>query len=266
MYRPNLEEILRGALAPAPTTDVHYVTTFRYPTYGGFGAYIQPLAEMPEVRLGHEVVGIDAKQRQLRFAGGGSAEYAQVISSIPLPDLIAMIDGAPADVLESAKRLAFTSTVLVNLGIDREDLSDGHITYFYDSDIIFPRISFPHMFSPKTVPPGAGSIQVETYFSDKYKPLRQPPKSLIDPVLSDLRKTGVLRDHDHVVFSEARVARYANVIYDLERAEAVKVVHGFLDDIGVLYCGRYGDWNHEWTDEAFVSGEQAAQTALKNGG
>jgi protoporphyrinogen oxidase len=113
------------------------------------------------------------------------------------------------------------------------------------------------------VPADCGSIQVETYFSEKYKPLDQPPESLIPSVLADLRRTGVLRENDTVVHAEARVARYANVIYDLERAEALKVVHEFLDDIGVLYCGRYGDWNHEWTDEAFLSGEQAAQAALK---
>lgn len=262
MYRPSLEEILRGALTATPTTDVHYVTKFRYPTHGGFGAYLRPLAAMPQVRLGHEVVGLDPRRHELRFSNGVTAEYEQVVSSIPLPDLIPLIDDTPAEVTEAAGRLAFTTAVMVNLGIDREDLSDVHITYFYDSDIIFPRISFPHMLSPNTVPPGSGSIQVETYFSDKYRPLSQPPESLIEPVLRDLRKTGVLREDDRVVFQEARVARYANVIYDLERAEALKIVHGFLDDIGVLYCGRYGDWNHEWTDEAFLSGEQAAQAAL----
>ena len=39
-------------------------------------------------------------------------------------------------------------------------------------------------------------------------------------------------------------------------------MHGYLDDIGVAYCGRYGDWLYIWTDEAFISGENAAQKAL----
>ena len=33
MYRPSLEEMLRGALAPW-TPEVHYITNFRYPTQG----------------------------------------------------------------------------------------------------------------------------------------------------------------------------------------------------------------------------------------
>jgi hypothetical protein len=28
--------------------------------------------------------------------------------------------------------------------------------------------------------------------------------------------------------------------------------------VGVDYCGRYGNWDHAWTDEAFMSGEDTA--------
>jgi hypothetical protein len=56
--------------------------------------------------------------------------------------------------------------------------------------------------------------------------------------------------------------RYANIIFDLERAEALKVVHGYLDDLGIAYCGRYGEWGYMWTDESFKSGELAAEKAL----
>jgi hypothetical protein len=39
-------------------------------------------------------------------------------------------------------------------------------------------------------------------------------------------------------------------------------VHGFLDEQGIAYCGRYGDWKYIWTDEAFISGERAAGKVL----
>ena len=55
------------------------------------------------------------------------------------------------------------------------------------------------------------------------------------------------------------VVRYANIIFDLDREPAVKTVHNYLDEIGIKYCGRYGDWGYLWTDEAFKSGETAAQ-------
>ena len=43
---------------------------------------------------------------------------------------------------------------------------------------------------------------------------------------------------------------------------ALETVHGYLDDVGILYAGRYGEWGYLWTDQAFFSGERAARKAL----
>jgi protoporphyrinogen oxidase len=262
MYRPSLEEILRGALE-GDVAGAHYVGNFRYPSGGGFVSYIEPFAERFEVKLNHELVRLDPKQKVLYFTNGKQAAYEQVISSIPLPDLIPLIDGAPKDVLDCAGRLASTQAVLINLGVNRADLSKAAITYFYDEDVIFSRVNLPHMFSEKNAPPDCGTIQAEVYFSDKYRPLGGTPASdLIEPVIRDLRRCGFIRDNDSIMLKDAYVNRHANVIFDTDRPEAVNTVHAFLDDIGVLYCGRYGNWDHAWTDEAFLSGEKAAQMAL----
>jgi protoporphyrinogen oxidase len=151
----------------------------------------------------------------------------------------------------------------VNIGVDREEISRAHMTYFYDQDICFTRLSFPHMLSTRNVPPGTGSIQAEVYFSNKYKPLTRSPDDWIEPVITDLRRCGLLREDDCVLFSSAMLVRYANVIFDLERAAALETVHGYLDDIGIAYCGRYGDWGYMWTDESFKSGENAAERVLR---
>ena len=112
------------------------------------------------------------------------------------------------------------------------------------------------------VPPGCGSVQAECYYSDKYRPLDRAPDDCIPAVVDDLRRTGVLNDDDEILFSEARVVKFANVIFDLDRSAALESVHGYLSDIGVRWCGRYGDWDYSWTDEAFLSGERAAQALL----
>jgi protoporphyrinogen oxidase len=265
MYRPSLEEIVHGAVA-GQLHHAHYVDTFRYPSQGGFLSYLDAFAARFELRLEHRLTGLDPKQRVLRFANGKSAPYERVISSIPLPALIPLIDGVPQDVLEASKKLAFTTAVLINLGIDRADLSDTHITYFYDEDIVFSRVNLPHMFSPHNAPKGCGTIQAEVYFSDKYKPLRNKPADYIEPAIADLKRCGFIREDDKILLKDAAVNRYANVIYDHDRAPALAIVHGYLRDIGVAYCGRYGNWDHAWTDEAFLSGEAAAAQVLDQAG
>jgi protoporphyrinogen oxidase len=261
IYRPSLEQVVQGALSPS-APNMHYISQFRYPTEGGFVSYLKKFLPLGNLKLGHELVSIDPRTRQLSFSNGHVTHYDALISSVPLPDLIRMIKGAPQDVLDASRRLACSTCVIVNVGVDREDISPTHLSYFYDEDICFTRLSFPHMLSPRNVPPGAGSIQAEVYFSDKYKPLIGSPQDLIDPVIKDLHRCGLLRDDDRVLFSNAMLLRYANIIFDLDRAAALKTAHGYLDDLGIAYCGRYGDWGYMWTDESFKSGEQAADRAL----
>jgi len=50
--------------------------------------------------------------------------------------------------------------------------------------------------------------------------------------------------------------RYANVIFDLDRAAALATVHGYLDELGIAYCGRYGDWGYMWTMRASRAGNK----------
>jgi protoporphyrinogen oxidase len=261
VYRPSLEEVLRGAISPT-APNVHYITNFRYPEKGGFQSYLNKFLPLGNLKLNHELVSIDARARELHFASGVVTKYDALVSSIPLPDMIRMIKGAPKDVAEAASRLACSTCILVNVGVNREDLSKSQLTYIYDDDICFTRLSFPHMFSRNNVPPGTGSIQAEVYFSNKYKPLTSKPDDLIQPVIKDLRRMGLIREDDKVLFSNARLLKYANIIFDLDRAPALKTVHEYLDDLGITYCGRYGDWGYMWTDESFKSGEQAAERAL----
>ncbi len=261
MYKPALEEVLRGALSPA-TPDVHYIDHYRYPKQGGFFSYVEPFLAGETLRLGHRVVAIDPTDSVVSFADGSSVGYRGLVSSIPLPDLLPKVVGAPSDVRDAAQRLAASSVVFVNVGIDRDDISEHSWTYFYDEDFIITRLSYPHVFSSNNTPPGCGSFQAEIYFSEKYRPLRVEPDSLIEPVIDDLRRCGLIRDDDAVLHTSTMYAPYANVIFDHERAEAVETVLGYLDEVGIATAGRYGLWGYQWTDESFVSGEEAARRAL----
>lgn len=262
MYRPKLEEVLLGSLTAA-TPDYHYVTEFRYPSRNGFVSYFQLFLQQTSLKLGHEAVAIDPRQKEVQFANGVTARYDGLVSSLPLTELIPMIKGVPPDVLSAASKLACTSCILVNVGINREDVSQNTVTYFYDDDFFFTRLSFPHLMSPHNVPLGCSSIQAEVYYSAKYRPLTLTTEECIERVLVDLRRCGLIREEDKILFKGALVSPYAQVIFDLERAKALPIVHGYLNDIGIAYCGRYGDWEYTWTDQAFKSGEQAAQRALE---
>ena len=172
----------------------------------------------------------------------------------------------PPDVLEAADRLACSEVVVVNIGVDRADLLDAHWSYLDDPDVIFARLSAPHMQSTFNAPNGTGSLQAECYFSPKYQPLSMTLDEVTDRVINDLGRCGILRDEDTILVRDAMHIRHANVVFHHERAEAVARIHGYLDELGIAYCGRYGEWGYLWTDESFASGERAAERILSAGG
>src|SRR5262249_53482277 len=117
MYRPSIEEVFRGAIpGAAQGNSAHYVAMVPYPKVGGFKTYLAPFADRYDLKLDHGVAEIDPKAKRIRFTNGKDASYDQVISSIPLPDLVPLIARVPGDVREAAKQLAFTTAVLFNFG------------------------------------------------------------------------------------------------------------------------------------------------------
>ena len=261
LYRPDLAEVLRGAVVEE-TADVHYVDHFRYPSRGGFETYLALFLQQATLELGREVVQLDPGSGLVGFADGSEVRVDALVSSIPLPLLVPMVEGVPQSVLEAAARLACTQCVTVNIGVGREDLSDHHWTYFYDGDFVITRLSFPHLFSPQNVPAGCSSVQAEIYFSDKYRPRQSSAEEFVEPVIGDLRRCGLLREDDQILHANARLIPFANVIFDHDRKDALPLVHDYLDEVGISYCGRYGEWGYQWTDESFISGESAAQKVL----
>jgi protoporphyrinogen oxidase len=261
MYRPKLEEVLRGALT-SETANVHYIQSFRYPKRGGFSAYLQKWARAANIKLTHEVVHVEPKTHTVTFANGQATKYDSLISSIPLVDFIPLIAGVPDDVSAAAKQLACSACVLVNIGVARDDIATTHVSYFYDLDLVFPRTSYPHLMAESNVPPGCSSVQVEIYFSPKYRPFTGAPRDYIGPAIRDLIRCGILRDDDRLLMKDAVYCPYANIIFDHDRAAALAIVHGYLDDLKIRHCGRFGDWGYLWTDDSIKSGEAAAEGAL----
>jgi protoporphyrinogen oxidase len=259
VYRPKLDEALRGALAPQDA-NFHYVSKFRYPKTGGFHSYLQAV-EGP-VHLGKAVSSIDLQRRQFTIAGAEVHGFDALISSLPLPTLISLIKDVPAAVKEAVDELVCTSLVLVNIGVERNEGFPGHHwMYFYDEDIIFARANYPHMLSPANAPKGCSSIQVEIYHS-RYKPLEV--KDTLNRTIDDLTRIGMLKKDDKIRVAYEQRVPYANVLFDLHRAENLKIVQSYLNEKRVHCCGRYGEWAYYWTDDSILSGWRAAEAAVSD--
>lgn len=256
--RPALSEVLAGAIGDQ-TKGFGVNANFHYPERGGFGAIGEALADAvgrERIHLGWRATRIDPSARRIEFNDGDrELVYEHLISTVPLPALVRLIPEAPDAVRRAAAELRTNSILVVNLGIDRPDLTPKHWIYFPEPEYSFFRISFPMNKSAHMAPPGTSSIAAEIAYGNG----REISKAdIVGRVVEDLRRCGVLQAADGVIFEDTIDIRYAYVVYDAARKRAVRAIHEYLKGIDIYPCGRYGEWGYLWSDEAILSGRRTA--------
>ena len=257
---PKVEEVLDGALRQ-PQKKFGPNAEFWYPKQGGIEAL--PRGFLPYVKnieLNSEITMISVDRKEIEINGKETVKYEKLISTLPLPVVINLLDRAPQKIMEAAANLEYNTIYAVNLGIDRENLSDFHWVYYPEDDYIFHRISFPMNLAESNAPEGKSSITAEISCS-KYKPVCCD--SLIEDTIHDLKKAEVLKDEYEIIVKDIRTLRPAYVIYDLDHRKNVNLIHGFLKENAIFPCGRFGEWEYLNMDVSIWSGKKIAEEILK---
>ena len=256
---PSVDEMRRGAEAQLPM-DYGPNAEFWYPKQGGIGALAESLAKDIPVELGAEATWFNPKKKGVETlydldGEEKSVKSDKVLSSLPLPEIISMLDDVPYDVQIAADNLVYNSLVCVMVGVKRPNITDKHWLYFPEPDLVFNRISFPMNFSPETTPKGCSSILVEVTYRDRVMDHEETKKR----VLQDLVKTKLITERDEIDVCEGMDFKYAYVIYDLDHRKNVKVIHDYLIANNIIPIGRYGEWEYFNMDKAILSGKEAAE-------
>lgn len=253
LYRPNLDEMLFGAMS-AETPEIYYLPEMYYPQRGGYRSFLEPLMENLEVRTGKEVVRINSSLKYAECCDGSREYYEYLVSSLPLPEMIVMLEDAPETVREAASTLWATSIALVSLGLSCPQNGDHTWFYIYDHHILPARAHAPNRKSPDNVPAGCSSLQFETYYS-RYTPLKTAPETLTDHVIDAAVEMKLISRED-LLFTDYQVLPYAFVAFDHGMTDRRNIVLAYLDSIGILPIGRFGEWDYLWADQCFVSGNK----------
>ncbi len=250
---PSLQNILRGAFEEQKT-NFYYAQEMCYPEKGGYKSFLAKMAESTDIYLKREAVQIDLKNKKVAFSDGSIEYYEHLVSSIPLPELVKIIKDCPIDILQAACRLRATSGQLVSIGFNRPDIPKHLWSYIYDETIFPARVYSPSLKSPDNVPEGKSSLQFEVYSLSTDLPLRGRDELLSHVI--DKGQEMKLFTYGDVEICDCREVKYANVIFDGNRKDAVSYIHSFLKDHGVIPIGRFGEWDYLWSDQSLLSGKK----------
>ena len=256
--KPDLAQVIEGAIS-VQKEEFGPNAIFRYPQRGGIQRLTEGLLKKESrIFLVKEAVNINIDTKTVSFKDKTSVNYKNLISTIPLPELVRIINKVPNAVMRAAKELNYNSVLCVNLGINRKNISSAHWIYFPEEKYAPFRISFPENFSPFTVPKGHSSIQAEISYS-KFKPLGH--RDIVEKVIRDLRKAKIIKPKDNAKLINTKAIEYAYVIYDHQRQQNLKTINKFLRKHDIYNSGRYGSWEYQWMDDAVLDGKRAAAEA-----
>ena len=254
--KPELKDVVSGALGIKDKA-FGYNPTFLYPDRGGIG--VLPRAFLPGVQpisYDSEVVEVETGRRRVTFLDGRVEQYEELVSTMPVPELVRRCTDLPSAIREAAQGLRCASVYNVNLGLAREHVSDKHWIYFPESEYPFYRAGFPMNFSSHVCPKGCSSLYVEI----SHQPTDvSSPSEIIAQVSRGMERAGIFRPDDDLVVADVRDIRYAYVIFDRHRARVLPDLLAELERRSIYSIGRYGRWEHTSMEDALAQGKQLAE-------
>ncbi|OGS27609.1 MAG: hypothetical protein A2297_04230 [Elusimicrobia bacterium RIFOXYB2_FULL_48_7] len=258
--QPDVKDVIDGAFREQDKT-FGYNASFYYPEKGGIQALIDSLSgKISNIRMNSPVTSINLKER-FAITGDRKIYFKHLVSTIPLPELLGIIENLPEKVRSAGKMLSWNSVDCVNVGVKMKNLKEGiHWIYYPEKTFPFYRTGFYHNFTRYSVPSGTGSMYVET----AYQPGSKPEKNmLLNKTLSGLVKSRVIDKKDKVIESQVLSIPYAYVIYDKNRSKALETINAFLKNSHIRSIGRYGAWKYSYIEESILDAKAAAENILK---
>lgn len=257
---PDLGKILFGAFS-SDTGNDYYAKEMRYPKSGGFQKFIKSLENDIDIRLNMQAVKIDKDKNLLYFENGEVYGFDILISSVPLPAIINMMDNVPKSVECAASRLIASEVSLISVGIKGQTNLNDIWDYIYDEEILASRIYSPNKKSIHNVPNGCSSVQFEIYHNPNAP---KPSKDeLLDNVKMSIQKMNICENKD-ILFMDYRHIPYGNVIFYNGMEKDREIVSSFLADNQVISIGRFGEWKYYWSDESYLSGKKCIRILTEN--
>lgn len=256
---PELDQVIGGALG-LRQEGLGYNPRFLYPRAGGIDHLPEAMAarvrgRRPEsIRVGCSVEEIDPHGHRIKLQGERDwVEYRLLVSTLPLPQLVARTPAAPPAVREAAAALRWVSWRYLDVATRRAPPITEHWIYVPEPQIPFFRVGVYTNALPAMAPPGAGALYVE--LADR---TGQPD---LPEIVRQLHAMGALASPDDVLFTELRHEECAYVLFDDACREATATIHAWLRQVGVRSCGRYGAWTYNSMEDSIIEGMEAAAWA-----
>jgi len=263
----DIERILRNIIAQKDDVTFGPHNWFKFPLYGGtgglFSRYVPYIQD--HLHLKTPATGIDPLKRTVTFANGCSIEYDFLLSTMPLTELLAVIDGVPSEISDYSKDLLYSSGFSIGVGINRPTETNKCWMYFPEANTPFYRVTYLSQYSPHIAPANTTLFLAEVSES-RYKPVSR--ERLLEATIDGLITVGLMEENERNLIIATKVipVKYWYPIPSLDRDRALSVIQPYLMKQNIFSRGRFGSWLYEVgnMDHATMMGVEFVNNVLND--
>lgn len=258
--RPSVEQVVNGVFG-AVNQGLGYNAIFHYPSRGGIEEIPKAIArKLKSVRCSCELKKFKWDERKAILGNGETVHYEEAISTVPLPELLGLLDPNPAWAGNRAGELRWVSVWVLNVGVARNEVLDQHWVYFPEDGFPFFRVGSYSSFGPHLVPPGKSSLYIEI---PGHTVRKLGEENCLREALSALVRCGILRSQGEVEVVSPIFIPVAYVIHNRERLLLLPRILEQLEGLGIHCAGRYGLWGYGTMEDAISQGRALALRLMK---
>jgi protoporphyrinogen oxidase len=200
-----------------------------------------------QLRLGARTVGIDSVGKEVLLEDGAREPYDMLLSTMPMDLLVGTLNGdTPDEVVAQSRRLRHSGSYIVGVGIKQPAPSNKNWMYFPEDNCPFYRVTYLSNYSPEVVPDASSYYSLLCEISrSEFKPVGRA--CVVEETIQGLVNAKLISDADRPDIVDTHVISrdYTYPIPSLERDEALRAIHPYLESRDIYSRGRFGAWRYE---------------------
>ena len=187
-----------------------------------------------------------------------------LISTIPISELPKLINPLPPEeVLEAANNLKYKALIIIYLTIDTPKLMDDAWIFCLDNEVMFNRVAEQKAFGEFTIPKDKTVLMIDLTAKVGDNTWNQSDEELINSVINDLKKIGVLKE-EKIIDSFVKRIKKVYPLYHVDYKKNLTKILDYISTIPNLYTiGRHGTFNYNNMDHCIDMSYIAAEHISK---
>ena len=225
---------------------------FYYPKEKGFGSLFDNLIDLNKITFNKKATNINVHEKYIIFNNNEKVYFDNLISTIPLNQLIFITDAVPIEVTEASKKLKYLNLIQINARFKKNINipKNLHWFYVYDNKLEPSRISILNNLTQESNNDNYFVVQAEIFRrNDEVYDI----KDLVKKGLKDLYEIFNV-DKSSLIEHSYELIEYSYIVSDHERKESVNKILNWLESQSIISTGLYGKWFYVWSDIAYSLG------------